>query len=182
MNHSFLGLQQLVKSYNCKEYTLRLPSDIFCALSWLPLPLLDSTKEHYQPFESVYGKPVSTEDQPSLKGSGDNAEAAAAYLSNKDVFNAGKVRDVIPCQECYKPRSIIARGKLSTEQKTNVEEVKASQLYTCGCALFPPLLPFHGSLYARTFPAFRQWNHSITALNWLAFLPYASTVAVQKKL
>ena len=83
----------------------RLPQDIFSSLSWLPLPLLDSTKEHYQAFEFVYSKPVSSQDQPSLQSIFEDSEAAAAAdEANKALFNVSKICDVIWCQECYKPR------------------------------------------------------------------------------
>ena len=38
----------------------------FLELNYLPLPLLDASKEHYLKFEDVYGKPISDADQPSL--------------------------------------------------------------------------------------------------------------------
>ena len=116
----------------------RLPQDIFSSLSWLPLPLLDSTKEHYQAFESVYGKPVSSQDQPSLQSKFEDPEAAAADEANKALFNASKVRDVIWCQECYKPRCIFSRGKLTFTEMIYVQDVKDSCLFTCGSCLFPP--------------------------------------------
>jgi len=40
--------------------------------------LLDATKEHYQAFDSVYGKPVSSQDQPYLQSKFDDSEATAA--------------------------------------------------------------------------------------------------------
>lgn len=57
----------------------------FSSLSWLPLPLLDTTGNHYRPFDHVYGKPLSEENRPSLKGDGEDPEAVAADFSNKDL-------------------------------------------------------------------------------------------------
>ena len=133
----------------CSEHKIRLPSDIFSSLTWLPLPLLDLSKEHYQPFELVYGKEVSEKDRPSLKGSWEDEEAVAADTSNKDLFNAAKVRDVIVCQECYKPRCIYAKGKLSWTERVATKKVKESRLFTCGCALFPECSSYHGTIVVR---------------------------------
>lgn len=112
------------------------------------MPILDSAKEHYQPFDSVYGKDASERDRPSLKGNWDD-DAVAADATNKDLFNAAKVRDVILCQECYKPRCIFAKGKLSLVEKFRVEGVKESHFFTCGCALFPPSSSFYGTIVVR---------------------------------
>ena len=42
-----------------------MDSEIFSSVSFLLLPLLDSTKEHFSPFSEVYGKPLSDKDRPS---------------------------------------------------------------------------------------------------------------------
>ena len=43
-------------SYYCKEHPIRLPSEVFSKLSFLPLPLFDASKEHYVNFEKLYGQ------------------------------------------------------------------------------------------------------------------------------
>ena len=96
-------------------------------------------KENYQPFEAVYGGPVSDTDQPSLKV-GSDVEAVANDRLHKDLFVSAKVRDVIFCQECYKPRYVFSRGKLSSEEKLLLDKIKCSHLYTYGCVLLPLLL------------------------------------------
>jgi len=84
----------------------RLPQDII-SLSFSPL--LDATKKHYQAFDSVYGKPVSSQDQPSLQSKFDDSEAAAADEAHKTLLNAAKVRDLIWCQECCKQRCVFLK-------------------------------------------------------------------------
>ena len=34
--------------YYCMQHPIRLPDDVFDSLSFLPLPLLDTSKEHFQ--------------------------------------------------------------------------------------------------------------------------------------
>ena len=128
-------------SPTCKYCTANkptLPHDTLSSLSWLPLPLLDQTKEHYQSFDSVYGSPISSKDQPSISATFNSMEAAAADEQNRELFNATRVRGAIQCQECFKPRCIFARNKLTSKERLSIEEVKESHLFTCGCCLFPP--------------------------------------------
>ena len=127
----------------------RLPQDIFSSLSWLPLHLLDATKEHYQAFDSVYGKPVSSQDQPSLQSKFDDSEAAAADEAHKTLFNATKVRDVIWCQECCKPRCIFSKGKLTFTEMIYVQYIKNSSLFMCGSSLFPPTSELSSAIVVR---------------------------------
>ena len=48
------------------EHPIRLPDDVFNSLSFLPLPLLDTSKEHFLKFTDVYGQLPSERDRPSL--------------------------------------------------------------------------------------------------------------------
>ena len=87
-----------------------LPQDIFPLFLGFTYLVLDSTNERYQAFESVYGKPVSSQDHPSLQSKFEDSEAATADEANKALFNASIVRDVIWSQGCCKPKFIFSRG------------------------------------------------------------------------
>lgn len=50
----------------CIQHPVRLPPEQFSELNHLPLPLLDASKEHFLKFEEVFGKPLSSKDQPSF--------------------------------------------------------------------------------------------------------------------
>ena len=50
---------ELPSCFYCLEHPIRLLQEDFSKLSFLPLPLLDPSKEHYQKFDMVYGKPPS---------------------------------------------------------------------------------------------------------------------------
>ena len=125
----------------CKEHPVRVTPEQFSLLHYLPLPLLDSSKTSYQSFEGLYGKEPSDSDRPSSKPSS-NAEAAEVDKNNKAVLKSTKVRKVIPCGECGKPRCIYAASRLTREQEVIVNQVVESNIYTCGSIIFPPSSPF----------------------------------------
>ena len=39
----------------CSSHPVQMPIDEFSSLGFLPMPRLDSTREHYKPFDEVYG-------------------------------------------------------------------------------------------------------------------------------
>ena len=80
-----------------------MPAEVFEKLHFLPLPRLDSTKKHYKPFTEVYGKEISECDRPSQVTDGNSQ----ADKENSDLFRNTRVRKVINCQECLKPRCIL---------------------------------------------------------------------------
>ena len=45
----------------------RLPDEIFEELHFIPAPLLDASKEHFQKFSAVYGSKTTEKDMQSLK-------------------------------------------------------------------------------------------------------------------
>ena len=49
---------------------------------------------------------------------------------------SAKVGGVIVCSECYKPRCIYSKAKLSKSESTLVSQLKNSRLYVCGSSLF----------------------------------------------
>ena len=50
----------------CIQNPVRLQPEIFHELSVLPLPLFDTTGEHYKKSDEVYGQQPSDKDRPSL--------------------------------------------------------------------------------------------------------------------
>jgi len=111
-----------------------MTAEDFEALGFLPLPLLNSQKESYLPFSEIYGQKPSDKDQPS-KGSYSFQEADT---NTKPLFNNGKVRRIITCRECFKPRCVYSLRKLNKQEYVLVQEIDDSRLCTCGSELFPP--------------------------------------------
>ena len=68
---------------------VRLPAEVFEKIHILPAPILDTSKEHYQKFTSVYGSTPTEKDKPSLKFS---LEASTEDKENK-CFSSPKRLD-----------------------------------------------------------------------------------------
>ena len=79
----------------------------------------------------------------------------------KNLFVNSKVRSVIKCQECCKPRCVYyALKKLTSAESALVEETGSSELYICGSPLFPP--SFDSTVVHRTCFVQTQWKFSTT--------------------
>ena len=122
--------------FYCNQHPIRLPVEKFLELNYLPLPLLDASKEHYQKFGDVFGKPISTADQPSLVAV-PTEEQKKTDKDRKSLLVATKVRTVILCGECSKPRCIYANTTFTRDEQIHITSVKESKVYTCGSPLFP---------------------------------------------
>ncbi len=128
----------------CVQNPPRLPADEFSKLSFLPLPLMDESKEHYQVFDSVYGQLPSEIDRPS-RSAEPLPEAKQHDSEHKALIVAGKVRGCIECTECSKNRCIFSQSVLNIAEELELSRIKESKLYTCGSVLFLP-----GNKYADT--------------------------------
>ncbi len=96
----------------------------------------------FQSFEELYGKDPSDKDRPSSKPSS-NTEADS---SHKAILKSQKVREMISCGECQKPRCVYATSKLTKEQEFLLRQTMESTIYTCGSILFFPMSPFHDTI------------------------------------
>ena len=103
--------------YYCVDKPIQMSAETFESLYFLPLPRLDPTKKHYQPFAEVYGKEISECDRPSQI----TDENTRADKDNSDFFRNTRVRKIIKCQQCLKPRCIYAAKVLSWEEKVAVK-------------------------------------------------------------
>ena len=77
------------------------------------------------------------------------SDAKAADIENKKLLIASKVRGVIVCVECNKPRCVYAASTLSYQEKTLLKQAKDTNVYTCGSELFTPNTPLHGTVVCR---------------------------------
>lgn len=116
-----------------------MPPEEFAQLSFVPLPRLqEANKDKYTSFDEVYGKDPNECDRPSLKKS----PSADTDKAHKAILVNAKVRAVICCGECLKPRCIYSKAKLTLSEERAVSNLKSSKVYTCGCSLFPPSSKF----------------------------------------
>ena len=132
----------------CMNHPIQITPDQFASLHFLPLPLLATSKAGYLSFEELYGKLPSDTDRPSATPTF-SSEAAEVDAMHKTLFNNAKVRQVIFCGECFKPRCIFAISKLRKEEEIVVERVKEAKTYSCGSPLFPPDSPLHVTIIVR---------------------------------
>ena len=119
------------------------PPSEFEKFKFVPLPLLNLAKNHYKSYSELYGQPPSEADRPSSVVTSD---AKAANIENKKLLIASKVRGVILCVECNKPRCVYAASTLSYQEKTLLKQAKDTNVYTCGSELFPPNTPLNGTI------------------------------------
>lgn len=77
------------------------------------------------------------------------SDAKEADKQNKKLLIAAKVRNIIVCLECHKPRCVYAAGTLGLNERNYVKLVVDSKMYSCGSALFPPNSPLHSTVICR---------------------------------
>ena len=133
---------------HCSQHPIRLPQDEFEKLKFIPLPRLNLTKDHYKKFTELYGQSPSEEDRPSLAPTS-TSEAKEADKENKKLLIGGKVRSIIVCSVCNKPRCVYAAANLASAEKNHLKCLAETQVYTCGSILFPPESPLHRTIVCR---------------------------------
>lgn len=133
---------------HCSNHPVRLPQAEFENLKFIPLPLLNATKDQYRKFSELYGQHPSEEDRPS-RAPTVTSEAKEADKENKKLLVAGKVRRIIVCSDCSKPRCVYAAASLASEEKNRLKCLNETEVYTCGSTLFPPESPLHRTVVCR---------------------------------
>lgn len=128
----------------CSSHPIHMSIEEYKAISFLPLPLLNFTRDHYKPFAEVYGGIPNEKDRPSLKSTrspeGENVDKA----NRKLLSQSGKVRAVLSCGDCFKPRCVFSDSSLTNNEKDMLVELEAD--YTCGSTLFPESSEYHSSI------------------------------------
>ena len=133
--------------YYCKEHPIRLPPEVFSKLCFLPLPLFDASKEHYEKFEKLYGQFPDERGRPSYVPV-PSEEAKEKDKSHRGIIVKAKVRGAITCEDC-KTRCFYSSSKLSQREVLEVERIKELKLYTCGSPLFPDDSPLASNVVVR---------------------------------
>ena len=102
----------------------------FKQLSFVPLPLLNGEK--YLSFADLYRKDVDERDCPSSKPAPQGAEADNR---RKFILVSSKVSDIMTSHECFKPRCIYSKAKLTKDEQIALKRVQESQLCTSGLSI-----------------------------------------------
>ena len=87
----------------------------FASLSLISLPTLLPNKEKYADFDALFVTPPDKKDCPSNQksvGTQNNEE-------NKAILVSTKVRALIVCGECSKPRIVYVQSKLTVDEQVN---------------------------------------------------------------
>ena len=73
----------------------------------------------------------------------------AIDIEHRSLLVAGRVRDVIVCGECRKPRCIFALSKLGSPEELEIARVKEDGVFRCGSPLFPDGHPLCDTVVVR---------------------------------
>jgi hypothetical protein len=106
---------------------------VFKDLDFVPDPM-PGPEGVFLPFEEVYNV-METNDlgRPSLSM---KAPTSEIDKNNSALLKGTRVRDVIKCSECARPRCIFAATRLTNEEILAVKAVKDEDNYICGDVLF----------------------------------------------
>ena len=66
-------------------------------------------------------------------------------------FTGDRVRGVVNCFRCCKPRCIYAQKQLSSRERYLLEELTANNVFSCGSPLLPPIHPLGERISMRLF-------------------------------
>lgn len=66
-------------------------------------------------------------------------------------FTGDRVRSVVYCFRCCKPRCIYAQKQLSTRERILLEEMTTHSVFSCGSPLLPPIHPLSERISMRIF-------------------------------
>ena len=128
----------------------RLPASQFESLSWLPDPAEDETNPwHYKQYCDVKGTATTDGHRPSLQKQAGSAEAEKQGCTTA-MFTAQRVRGVVDCGECAKPRCIFSKNALAPLELTELFSAVHDTDYTCGSPLLPDNHPLAGKVFVRT--------------------------------
>lgn len=128
----------------------------FESLSFVPLPLL-ANEEKYSDFDDLFGKDPDEKDCPSSQKTAE----AEIDEKHKGVLVSAKVRTVIICGQCLKPRCVYSRRKLNVTEQAYLTDLKDSHLYSCGSSLFPSASECHDTIVVgTTSPVSHRLKHN----------------------
>ena len=102
-------------------------------------------KSHYKQFEKVFGIETLECDHPSLPVTREKEQEPSS------LFTGAKVRDVVECLACDKPRCIyIDKQSTYTQNTVMLTFAVENNHYVCGSPIFPEGHPLTGELHIRT--------------------------------
>ena len=127
-----------------------LPTDPFKSLSWLPDPMKDEANPgHYKQYHQLKGTATTDEHRPSLQKQGSRTVEAKKQRCCRALFTAQRVRQVVKCGECAKPRCIYSQTTLPTADMALLTSALSDVEYSCGSPFLPDGHPLRGEVFVR---------------------------------
>ena len=126
----------------CSSHPIRMSVEEFEVINLLPM-----TKSHYKPFAEVYGSTPNEKDRPSKQPVKCSESEEVDKTNKKLLSQSGKVRAILRCGDCSKPRCLFSETALSTAEKSMITDLEPD--FTCGSMLFPPASQYHSSIVVR---------------------------------
>lgn len=111
----------------CQSNPIQTPN--FNQVYFLPDPEPTPDKLHYLPFDQMYGKETTDSHRPSLQLDSVEKESDKQHRA---LLVAARVRDVIVCCECSKPRCVFAATRFSHDE-SNKLKMRACTYVVCCC-------------------------------------------------
>ncbi|GBC18616.2 hypothetical protein GLOIN_2v1779563 [Rhizophagus irregularis DAOM 181602=DAOM 197198] len=122
--------------------SIRLPQEIFNQLHFIPDPQISSDPDHYQNFNSLYGRNTTEIDLPSKKNN-----LVCQELAPNGMLVVARVRDFALCTSCTKLRCIFSKYVLRESDSEILQTAMETFAYTCGS----PIVPENHPLYNKVF-------------------------------
>ncbi|XP_076103163.1 uncharacterized protein LOC143072213 [Mytilus galloprovincialis] len=133
----------------CQNINCCRPSRSGITFPWVPDPMMQVDKNHYEPFEKVLGTDTNESDKPSAK----NTKTSVVAEQMQGIRNAGlvgqNVRRTVACYECGKPRCIYAKKSLTSREARTLNRMLEKHDYTCVCIIVPEDDTLHGIVHTR---------------------------------
>ena len=82
----------------CSSHPVRIPLEEFDSLCYLPLPRLDASGNHFQPFNEVLGQLPTESDRPSLDSTKNDDNDEYDKTNRRLLSSAGRVRAALTCR------------------------------------------------------------------------------------
>ena len=123
-----------------------LEKDTFDSIGFLPDPMRNISKEHYQHFKDIFKKEIMERDWPSLRFS---LEVTETDKSNKSLLVAAKVCATIICSLFSKLRCVYSNSKFTKTQSLKLKRHQKENTCSCGESLFAPNDNYYHSIITR---------------------------------
>ena len=108
----------------------RLPEGLFKEPHHLPDPTISPDGTHYRPFGEMYGK--TTDEEHRLSSIPASTKESHGLPFNPSAQTAGRVKRMVPCLECDKPRVLQCSQNLKTMKICQLDRALEDVDYSCG--------------------------------------------------